>query len=106
MLVLSGATSGPVVPSTSGDMTLDLGVVRNSENNLIGQNNSDIKADEFYFEDWAAWKAGAEIDHRLRTESFWKGFKLTWELHRSADSAEVTRALAFTVASGAAWHEL
>lgn len=42
MLVLSGATSGPVVPSTPGDMTLDLGVVRNSENNLIGQTSKQM----------------------------------------------------------------
>ena len=46
MLVLSGATSGPVVPSTSGD-TLDLGVVRNSENNLIGQTSKQMNFIEF-----------------------------------------------------------
>ena len=47
---LAGATSGPVVPSTSGDMTLDLGV------------------------DWAAWKAGAEIDHRHTSVGLHRGF--------------------------------
>ena len=47
MLVLSGATSGPVVPSTSGDTTLDLGVARNSENNLIGQTSKQMNFIEF-----------------------------------------------------------
>lgn len=47
MLVLSGATSGPVVPSTPGDTTLDLGVVRNSENNLIGQTSKQMNFIEF-----------------------------------------------------------
>ena len=42
---------------------------------------TDIKTDEFYwnFQDWAAWKAGAEIDHRLRTESIWKGWNFNVE---------------------------